>query len=145
MRLEIFTKKLLKDPRFRKEYYKRDLAFEIAQMLIEARIIKGITQARLAKMVGTKQPSIARTESGNYLPSLSFLKKIADVLKTYLTVRFGFMDIMHKQVSNFPSAKNTKEILSSEKWPSYLHSMTISYIADKAKSSQLSCQTMYFN
>ena len=61
-----------------------DLYFDIGQMILETRILKGITQKELAEMVGTKQPSIARIESGSSLPSLSFLKKIADALDTEL-------------------------------------------------------------
>lgn len=83
-----FKQKLLKGSKFRKEYYKKDLAFEIAHMLIEARIIKGITQEKLAKLLKTKQPSIARVESGDSLPSLNFLEKIANALDTTLRISF---------------------------------------------------------
>jgi transcriptional regulator with XRE-family HTH domain len=31
-------------------------------------------------MVGARQPSIARLENGNSVPSISFLERIADVL-----------------------------------------------------------------
>lgn len=83
---------LLKNPEFRREYYRKDLAFEIAKMLVEARILKNLTQAKLAQLIGTKQPSIARIERGEYLPSLSILAKIAKVLNTYLIPpKFAFM------------------------------------------------------
>lgn len=83
---------LLRDPKFRKEYYKKDLAFEIAKILIEARIIKNVTQTELAKLVGTKQPSIARIERGESLPSLGFLQRIAEAFNTHLVPPiFGFM------------------------------------------------------
>lgn len=92
MNLKQHKQKLLKtNPEFRREYYSYDLAFEIGQMILEARSIKGITQKRLAEMINTRQSGISRAESGKYLPSLSFLEKIAKVLKTYLIVRFGFM------------------------------------------------------
>lgn len=92
---------LLRDPEFKKEYYKKDLAFEIAKILIEARIIKRVTQTQLAKMVGTKQPSIARVERGEDLPSLRFLQKIADAFNTYIIPpMFGFMNKNHKIKSN---------------------------------------------
>lgn len=82
---------LANDPEFRKEYYKYDLAYEIGQMLLEARSVKDITQERLAKLIHTKQSGIARAESGTYLPSLSFLNKIANALKTKLIVTFAFL------------------------------------------------------
>ena len=47
------------------------------------RIQRGLTQAQLAELVGTRQPSIARLENGNSFPSLSFLKRIADALDAY--------------------------------------------------------------
>ena len=49
---------------------------------------KKITQKQLADLVNTKQPSIARLESGNYNPSLDFLKKIAEVLDAELEINF---------------------------------------------------------
>ena len=85
-------RKLLKDPEFRKEYEKLDLALEISKMIIEARNIKNLTQEELANLVNTHQSSIARLESGNNLPSLSFLQKIGKALNTYLLPpRFAFM------------------------------------------------------
>ena len=57
----------------------------ISQMVELARLEKGLTQAELAKKVGTKQPSIARLESGETPPSILFLNKIAKALDTHLT------------------------------------------------------------
>ncbi len=56
----------------------------ISQMVELARLEKGLTQAELAKKVGTKQPSIARLESGETPPSILFLNKIAKALNTHL-------------------------------------------------------------
>jgi len=52
---------LLQDPEFRAEYEASDPAYQLARL----RIQRGLTQKELADMVGTKQPSIARLESGN--------------------------------------------------------------------------------
>lgn len=72
---------------------KKDLAFQVAKHLEEARLIKGLTQRELAKEAGTTQSNIARAENGNTLPSLSFLKRLADAFKTYLIPpRFAFME-----------------------------------------------------
>ena len=94
MDLKTFKKRLLENPGFRKEYYnKKDLHFEISEMLIDARVEKGLTQEKLAKLVGTKQSSIARLENGSGLPSLSFLQKIAEALGTYLIPpKFAFLE-----------------------------------------------------
>lgn len=72
------------DPEFRKEYEKSDFAFEVGNSVISARIEAGFSQKELAEKVGTKQPSIARIESGRSLPSLSFLERIATALNTSL-------------------------------------------------------------
>ena len=92
MNLQEFKKELLKDKEFKKEYERYNLEMEISNMLQEARIIKGITQEKLAKMINSKQSGIARAERGTSLPSLTFLNKIANAFKTNLIVRFGFMD-----------------------------------------------------
>lgn len=92
MNLHQYKEKLFKDdPDFKKFYNSYDLAFEVGQMILEARIKKHITQKKLAEMMQTKQSSIARAESGSYLPSLSFLNKMASVLKTELFVHFKFL------------------------------------------------------
>lgn len=112
MKLKEFKKQLLKDPVVAREFEKYDLAFEISQMLIEARIIKGITQEKLAQMVNTKQTSIARAENGKLLPSLRFLKKIADALNTHLIApRFAILDenVQYKSKNN-NSMLSTKNI-----------------------------------
>lgn len=71
----------------------QDLAFEVSEMLINARIIKGMTQEELAKKMNTKQSGVARIENGTHLPSLSLLKKIANVYEAHLIPpRFSFMN-----------------------------------------------------
>lgn len=84
MNLQEFIKKSLEDPEFRKIYFAPDLAEDISLDVMEARINKRMTQKELAEKVGTKQSSIARLEDGDTLPSLRFLKKIADALGTEL-------------------------------------------------------------
>ena len=53
--------------------------FEISHLITEVRIEKGLTQEKLAKLMGTKQPSIARAERGSSRPSHLFLQKLAQV------------------------------------------------------------------
>jgi transcriptional regulator with XRE-family HTH domain len=47
-----------------------------------------LSQAELAERAGTKQPAIARLESGRVVPRLELLQKIADALGMRLEVRF---------------------------------------------------------
>ncbi len=77
-------KRLLQDKGRREAYEKVDLEYEIGKMITDARILTRMTQQKLAKLAGTKQPSIARLERGDTLPSLSFLRKIAEALGTQL-------------------------------------------------------------
>ncbi|MDP2161901.1 MAG: helix-turn-helix transcriptional regulator [Flavobacterium sp.] len=96
MNLKQYKCEALLNPAYRIEYEKYDLAFEIGQMVIDARIEKGLTQSKLAQLVNTKQPSIARLENGERLPSLSFLDKIATALDTQLLApKFAFLEKEH--------------------------------------------------
>jgi len=93
MNLKQLKKELLQKEEIREEYSKYDLAFEIGEMIIDARIKLGITQKKLAQLVGTKQPSIARLENGTNLPSLKFLDKIAKKMNTHLIApKFAFLE-----------------------------------------------------
>ena len=57
----------------------------MAKYVRQLRIKHGLTQAKLAKLVKTRQASIARLENpGSPMPSLRFLKKIAKAFKTEL-------------------------------------------------------------
>ena len=61
---------------------------EIGYQVARLRIQRGITQAQLAEMVGTRQPSIARLENGTSVPSLSFLDRIAKALNARIELNF---------------------------------------------------------
>ena len=55
----------LKNPGFRKAYEDLEEEYELAKQVIRFRIDRNLSQAQLAKLVGTSQPAIARLESGN--------------------------------------------------------------------------------
>ena len=74
----------MKDPEFRAEYE----ALEPAYQLTRLRIARGLTQAQLAELVGTRQPGIARLESGKTEPKLSFLRRVAKALGYRIEIRF---------------------------------------------------------
>ena len=79
-------KKLLKDPEFREAYEALEPEYRLAAALIRLRLAKGLTQEDLAKLLNTKQESIARLESGSSLPSLSTVKKLAEALDAELEI-----------------------------------------------------------
>jgi len=79
-------KELLKDPKIRAEYDALEPEYLMAVAAIEKRLKKKMTQAALAKKIGTRQSAIARLESGASNPSIKFLKKVAKALDTKLVV-----------------------------------------------------------
>lgn len=80
---------LLKDPKVRKALKDSELEYQVARALIKARIDKSLTQADLAKKLGTRQSVISRAENAKTVPSLSFLKRVSTVLGVPLSVQFG--------------------------------------------------------
>ena len=71
------------DPEFREAWEASDPAYQVARL----RILRGLTQQQLAERVGTRQPSIARLESGREEPKLGFLRRVAEALGARLEVR----------------------------------------------------------
>ena len=53
---------------------------DIIAQLVEARLEKGISQAELARMIGTQRSNICRLESGIQNPTLDMVLKIAAAL-----------------------------------------------------------------
>lgn len=70
-------KKLMSDPKVEEAYKELAPTYEMIKQIINARMEQNLTQADLAKRMGTKQSNISRLESGNYNPSLNFLQKMA--------------------------------------------------------------------
>lgn len=89
-----------------------DYDFEVSNLVTIARLKTGLTQEALAKLIGTKQPSIARIENGKSLPTSNFLNRIAKAIGTQLIPpRFAFMKEI--SITNESSASmSTNSILS---------------------------------
>jgi ribosome-binding protein aMBF1 (putative translation factor) len=85
---KVLKSELLKDPKFKKAYEESELEYQIARAVIKARIEKGYTQQQLADKLHTKQSVISRLESAKTTPSISFLKRLAEVLNASLQVQF---------------------------------------------------------
>ena len=90
-------KQLMKDPEFKKEYEALEPEFKLAAALIRLRLSKGLTQEELAKLLNTKQSSIARLESGSSLPSLSMIRKVASALDANIEIN---LQPKHRIVKN---------------------------------------------
>ena len=83
---ETFREKSLKNPKIKQAYDELEPEFKLISMMIEKRIKENLTQAELAKKLGTKQSAISRFESGTYNPSLAFLRKLAKGLGAELKI-----------------------------------------------------------
>jgi len=77
---EEFEAELLKRHGIRKEYDALRPKYNIIRSIIERRNELQISQAQLAKIIGTKQPAISRLENGAYNTTLSTFFKVADAL-----------------------------------------------------------------
>ena len=79
---EVFAKR----PDVKKAYDDLELEYTLIQRMIDMRINHGITQADLAKKIGTKQSAISRFEAGGSNPTIGFLKRLADALDVDLQI-----------------------------------------------------------
>lgn len=84
---KVLREELLKDPEVRKEYERLGPRYELISQLIGARLKSGLTQAQLAKKIGTKQSAIARIEGGDSNPSIAFLEKLTQALGSKLIIQ----------------------------------------------------------
>jgi len=78
----------MKAPEFKKAWHDLDPEFALLESMLKARQRKGISQAELAKKMGTRQSAISRLERSGYgKATVETLKKIADALDTKLVIK----------------------------------------------------------
>jgi predicted transcriptional regulator len=87
--MEEIERRLLADPEVRREYEALEAEFAIAKELIRARMRAGLSQAELAKRMGTSQSAIARLESGQTLPSTKTLLRFAEATQSKVELRLS--------------------------------------------------------
>lgn len=78
----------LKNPKFRKYYDEYGKQLEIAYQILQLRKQKKMSQAELAKKLGTKQSNIARIEAGQQNLTTDTLQKIASIFNRELKIDF---------------------------------------------------------
>ncbi len=83
VRFEDWSREKMQNPEFRAAYEALEPAYQLARL----RIQRGLSQEQLAEKVGTKQPSIARLESGRSTPNLDFLRRVAAALDAQVEIR----------------------------------------------------------
>lgn len=76
----------MENPEFREEYARVDDEFKLIEALVSARTAAKLTQAELARRLGTTQSAVARLEGGRVSPSLATLRRYAEATGTRLTV-----------------------------------------------------------
>ena len=83
--------KALKNKNVNAIYQALEPEFSLLRELLKARQKAGISQAEIAKLMGTKAPAITRLESslssGKHSPSISTLKKYANALGCQLEIK----------------------------------------------------------
>lgn len=79
-------KTLMDNPDFRAEYDKADAEFRLIEALVQARTRARLSQAELARRLGTTQSAIARLEGGGVSPTLSTLRRYAEATGTRLEI-----------------------------------------------------------
>jgi DNA-binding XRE family transcriptional regulator len=86
--VEILRNRYVKDdPKRKASVATERMNAEIARLLYDMRTEAGLTQERLAELVGTTQSVISRLEDSNYDGhSLSMLNRIAEALHKKLSV-----------------------------------------------------------
>ena len=85
-KLADLKKKLLKNPAVKAEYDAADAEYTVIEALVRARTRAKLSQAELAKRLGTTQSAIARLEGGGVSPSLSTLRKYAEATGAKLQI-----------------------------------------------------------
>lgn len=81
-------KELLADPEVKKYYDELEPEYALIRSIMDKRLKKKMSQAQLAKKVGTRQSAISRLESGESNPSFKFLQKVARALDSGLQISF---------------------------------------------------------
>ena len=84
------TRKMLKQPAVKAAYNAQAEEFALLDVLLRARHRAGLTQAEVAKRMGTMTPAVARLEGGGgskrHSPSVATLRKYAKAVGCDLTI-----------------------------------------------------------
>src|SRR5260370_12377179 len=76
----------MRDLDYRREHERTRIANDVAIKVIAYRAAHGLSQSALAKMLGMRQPNVARLESGDHEPSLSMLAPLSAALAEHFSV-----------------------------------------------------------
>ena len=85
------------EPAYRREYEALEPEFALITAMIRARAHAHLTQAQLARRMGTTQAVIARLEGGRTRPSTRTLERLAKA--TGMRLRISFEPIVARRVT----------------------------------------------
>ncbi|MGH3949207.1 MAG: helix-turn-helix domain-containing protein, partial [Pseudonocardiaceae bacterium] len=74
------------DSAYRAEHERTRFANDVAIRVLRYRTEHGLTQTAFGRLVGLRQPHVARLESGEHEPSLSTLARLSSALGVDFTV-----------------------------------------------------------
>lgn len=86
---DAYLQEKLKNPKFKQLYDEFGIQLEIAYGILQLRKKSKMSQAVLAKKIGTSQSNIARIESGNENVTIELLYRIAKATNRDLKVEFA--------------------------------------------------------
>jgi transcriptional regulator with XRE-family HTH domain len=75
------------DPAYSAEFSAQEVEFALARTMIAARVSAGLTQEQLADRLGTNVAAIARLESGQRVPGMRFLNRLAAATGTRVVIQ----------------------------------------------------------
>lgn len=88
MNFQEYKKQKLQNPEFRKAYDDLGPEYDIIRAMIDSRDELQLSQQELSLRTGINQSHLSRLESGNYNPSLNFLKRVAAGLGKEVHISF---------------------------------------------------------
>ena len=84
--IDACLKRKLQNPEFRAAYDAEDKRIELVLQIIKLRQQRGMTQADLAKAIGTRQANVSRLERFDANLTLGTLEKVAQALGVNLQI-----------------------------------------------------------
>jgi len=87
--LDDYLKEQLKDPEFKKEWDKSEIAYQIGRELIKSRIEAKVSQRELAIKAKTTQAVVSRIENMSVSPTVGLLQKLAEALGKKVEIKFA--------------------------------------------------------
>lgn len=104
---EVVARKLRENPEYRAIYERHRPYREIAAKAILRRGELGLSQAQVARRMGTTKSAVSRIESGRHRTSLLTLEKLAEALEMDLAINFAPKPA--KRASRRPARKRREE------------------------------------